>query len=172
MRYVTEINADGVKLSPRTEITKPTWPQDDKARTAPHGDPLFPLGNFDCQPLPEREPLLTRADVKPKEKPKAITYRVSIALKDDETTALDIIDCTRIANGIGDLSVCFGFGQGRWGAERCALIETAISSTLELDTFLLDLLRRFGQKCAYVNVDGVPWEFSYEGCCTPITGEL
>ena len=169
----------GELLCPETA----TFPQDDKKHTPPHGDQLFSpsllrraiehVKNPDRQHQTDSPVLTTRAEVEAVGDPQPpVTYRIAFAIASDVLAdAVIKIDIIRQTVGPTDLTLSFGWGLGGWGIERCAIIETATRHGFDVETFVMRCLKRFGQTCAYVNVDGAPWELDKQGHWSSITGE-
>lgn len=69
-----------------------------------------------------------------------------------------------------DIGISFGYGAGSWGCEQCVHIETATPN--DITDWLTHLLNNCGQDCAYVNIDGKPFELNIAGEWYPITGRI
>jgi len=149
--------------------------KDHGEHTPPHGDPLVPRRSLeDTLALEAARDVLPVLSVS---RLRVRVYRITIAtippptyVDDNErwTWTLNCIDgARRLSGDIADLSVTFGYGLGSWGQERVAVIETA--TPMEITPFVVSLLSTWGQDCAYVVSDGVPWECDASGHWSRIT---
>jgi hypothetical protein len=99
-------------------------------------------------------------------------YRVSIAtpalapetIAEGVQQSFEAVDVAPI-----DAGVSFGYGVGAWGVEPCVHIDTA--TPVDVTAWVVYLLDRWGQGCAYVSIDGrEAWECNVRGVWSPITG--
>jgi hypothetical protein len=105
-------------------------------------------------------------------------YRITISsAKCASVTRREIGElCQAIGAGIdGTITPCTGFGA--WGVEQGFQIETAAADESAVRWLVKCLLEELGGTCAYVTVNGDPWEWKLDlgtraGCleCTPIEG--
>jgi hypothetical protein len=104
------------------------------------------------------------------------TFRVAIALPEwlpetrAERAVVTAVDRLRPVEVI-DASVSFGWGIGAYGTEQCVFIDTATPERGALARWIVSLLVAWNQECAYVSVDGQPFELNVDSVWSPITGQ-